>query len=71
MRRSSSGRVTRTSEAKPGKATGMTAAVSADNLSLACLQSSRSLVSDPTAAVPAGSGLLASATPEITWLSSD
>ena len=69
MRFSSSVRVSRTSDWKPGRSTGTTVAVSADRRSLACLLSSRSRVSEPTAAVPAGSALLASAMPARTWLS--
>ena len=66
MRLSSSVRVRRTSDRKPGRSTGTTVAVSAERRSLACLLSSRRRVSDPTAAVPAGSALLASAIPVIT-----
>ena len=66
MSRSSSALVTRTSELKPGSSAGITAAVSADSRSLACLHSSRSRVSDPTAAVLAGSESRASAMPAMT-----
>jgi hypothetical protein len=48
----------------------MTVAVSADSLSFALRHSSRSAVSDPTAAVLAGSADPASAMPATTWLSS-
>ena len=61
MRLSSSVRVSRTSDWKPGRSTGTTVAVSAESRSLASLLSSRRRASDPTAAVPAGSALLASA----------
>ena len=61
MRFSSSVRVSRTSDWKPGRSTGTPVAVSAERRSLASLLSSRRRASDPTAAVPAGSALLASA----------
>ena len=47
----------------------MTVEVSADSRSLASLHSPRNCVSEPTAAVPDGSDLPASATPASTWLS--
>ena len=60
-RLSSSARVTRTSDTDPGSSTGMVVAVSADSRSLAARHSPRSRVSEPTAAVPAGSASSASA----------
>ncbi len=69
MRLSNSVRVNLMSELKPGSSAGTTVAVSADRRSLALRHSSRSRASDPTAAVPAGSALLASAMPATMWLS--
>jgi hypothetical protein len=67
---SNSVRVTRISDEKPGNTAWTAAAVSADNCSLASLQSLRNRASEPTAAVLAGSESLASAMPATTWLSS-
>ena len=70
IRLSNSARVTRIPERYPGSSAISSVTVSADSRSLASRHSSRSRVSDPTAAVPAGSTPPALAMPSRTWFSS-
>ena len=70
IRLSSSVRVTRIPEWYPGSSAISSVTVSVESRSLASRHSSRSLVSDPTAAVPAGSSPPALATTSRTWFSS-
>ena len=70
IRLSSSVRITRIPERYPGSSAISSVAVSADSRSLALRHSSRSRVSEPTAAVPAGSIPPALAMPSTMWPSS-